>query len=81
MSTVLSFSEVLFSKKMKKIYCFNANSNKSHNKLINNSKVLNTPKTNIRYLTLKSIPRLVNIFVCDVSIINRKKVIEYPLFF
>ena len=75
------FTEVLLSKKIKKIYCVDVGSNQLHNKLINNSKVLNIPKTNARYLTKKIIPELVNLIVCDVSFISMKKVIGPSLIF
>ena len=75
------FSEVLLSKKIKKIYCVDVGSNQLHNKLINNPRVFNIPKTNARYLTKKIIPELVNLIVCDVSFISMKKVIEPSLIF
>ena len=75
------FTEVLLSKKVKKVYCVDVGSNQLHNKLINNSKVLNIPKTNARYLTKNIIPELVNLIVCDVSFISMKKVIEPSLIF
>ena len=75
------FTEVLLTKKIKKVYCVDVGSNQLHNKLINNSKVLNLPKTNARYLTKNIIPELVNLIVCDVSFISMKKVIEPSLVF
>ena len=75
------FTEVLLSKKVKKVYCVDVGSNQLHNKLINNSKVINLPKTNARYLTENIIPELVNLIVCDVSFISMKKVIKPSLNF
>ena len=75
------FTEVLLSKKVKKIYCVDVGSNQLHNKLINNARVLNIPNTNARYLTKNIIPELVNLIVCDVSFISMKKVIEPSLIF
>jgi 23S rRNA (cytidine1920-2'-O)/16S rRNA (cytidine1409-2'-O)-methyltransferase len=75
------FTEVLLSKKVKKVYCVDVGTNQLHNKLINNSKVINIPKTNARYLTENIIPELVNLIVCDVSFISMKKVIKPSLNF
>ena len=75
------FTEVLLSKNVKKVYCVDVGSNQLHNKLINNSKVLNLPQTNARYLTKNIIPELVNLIVCDVSFISMKKVIKPSLNF
>ena len=75
------FTEVLLSKKVKKIYSVDVGTNQLHEKLINNSKVVNIPKTNARYLTKDIIPDLVNIIVCDVSFISMKKVIKPSLIF
>ena len=75
------FTEVLLSKKVKKIYCVDVGSNQLHNKLINNSKVVNLPQTNARYLTKNIIPELVDLIVCDVSFISMKKVIKPSMIF
>ena len=75
------FTEVLLSKKVQKIYSVDVGTNQLHEKLINNSKIINIPKTNARYLTKDIIPDLVNIIVCDVSFISLKKVIEPSLLF
>ena len=75
------FTEVLLSKKVKKVYCVDVGSNQLHNKLINNSKVLNLSQTNARYLTKNIITELVDLIVCDVSFISMKKVIEPSLIF
>ena len=75
------FTEVLLSKKAQKVYSVDVGTNQLHEKLINNSKVINIPKTNARYLTKDIIPDLVNIIVCDVSFISLKKVIEPSLLF
>ena len=75
------FTEVLLSKKVKKIYSVDVGTNQLHEKLINNSKVINIPKTNARYLNKDIIPDIVNIIVCDVSFISMKKVIEPSLLF
>ena len=75
------FTEVLLSKNVKKVYCVDVGSNQLHNKLIYNSKILNLPQTNARYLTKNIIPELVNLIVCDVSFISMKKVIKPSLIF
>ena len=75
------FTEVLLSKKVKKIYSVDVGTNQLHEKLKNNPKVINIPKTNAKYLTKDIIPDLVNIIVCDVSFISMKKVIEPSLIF
>ena len=75
------FTEVLLSKKVQKVYSVDVGTNQLNEKLINNSKVINIPKTNARYLTKDIIPDLVNIIVCDVSFISMKKVIEPSLIF
>ena len=75
------FTEVLLSKNVKKVYCVDVGSNQLHNKLINNSKVLNLPQTNARYLTKNIIPELVDLIVCDVSFISMKKVIKPSMIF
>ena len=75
------FTEVLLSKKVKKVYSVDVGTNQLHEKLINNSKVINISKTNARYLNKDIIPDLVNIIVCDVSFISMKKVIEPSLLF
>lgn len=73
------FTEVLLSKKVQKVYSVDVGTNQLHEKLINNSKVINIPKTNARYLSKDIIPELVNIIVCDVSFISLKKVVEPSL--
>ena len=75
------FTEVLLSKKVQKVYSVDVGTNQLHEKLIKNSKVINIPRTNARYLTKDIIPDLVNIIVCDVSFISMKKVIEPSLSF
>ena len=75
------FTEVLLSKKVQKVYSVDVGTNQLNEKLINNSKVVNIPKTNARYLTKDIIPDLVNIIVCDVSFISMKKVIKPSLIF
>ena len=75
------FTEVLLSKKAQKIYSVDVGTNQLHEKLINNLKVINLPKTNARYLNKDIISDLVNIIVCDVSFISMQKVIEPSLHF
>tara|TARA_Y100001970_G_C14159851_1_gene817869 strand:+ start:260 stop:994 length:735 start_codon:yes stop_codon:yes gene_type:complete len=75
------FTEVLLSKKAKKIFSVDVGSNQLHEKLINHPKVINIAKTNARYLTKKVINEFVDIIVCDVSFISLKKVIEPSLIF
>ena len=75
------FTEVLLSKKVQKVYSVDVGTNQLNEKLINNPKVVNIPKTNARYLAKDIIPDLVNIIVCDVSFISMKKVIEPSLIF
>ena len=75
------FTEVLLSKKAKKVYSVDVGSNQLHQKLINNTKVINISQTNAKYLNRDIISDLVNIIVCDVSFISMKKVIEPSLKF
>ena len=75
------FTEVLISKKAKKVFSVDVGSNQLHDKLINHPKVINITKTNARYLTQKAIGEFVDIIVCDVSFISLKKVIEPSLIF
>ena len=75
------FTEVLISRKIKKIYCVDVGSNQLHEKLKKNSKVVDISKTNARYLTKTIINELVDIIVCDVSFISLKKVVEPSLIF
>jgi 23S rRNA (cytidine1920-2'-O)/16S rRNA (cytidine1409-2'-O)-methyltransferase len=71
------FTEVLLSKKVKKIYCVDVGTNQLHDRLINNARILNIQKTNAKSLTRDIITELVDVVVCDVSFISMKKVI-YP---
>jgi 23S rRNA (cytidine1920-2'-O)/16S rRNA (cytidine1409-2'-O)-methyltransferase len=66
------FTEVLIRKNVKKVYSVDVGTNQLHEKLLNNTKVINIPKTNARYLTEKIIPEMVNLIVCDVSFISMK---------
>ena len=75
------FTEVLLSKKVKKIYSVDVGTNQLHESLKKNSKVINIPKTNARYLSKEVIDEVINIIVCDVSFISMKKVIEPSLSF
>jgi len=75
------FTEVLLYKKAIKIYSVDVGTNQLHEKLTNNSKILNISQTNARYLTKDVIPELVDIIVCDVSFISMKKVILPSLSF
>ena len=70
------FTEVLLSKKIKKIYAVDVGTNQLHEKLKKQSKVINLSKTNARYLNNNLICDTINIIVCDVSFISMKKVIE-----
>ena len=80
-SSTGGFTEVLLSKKIKKIYSVDVGTNQLHEKLVNNSQVINLPKTNARYLTKKIIPDKIDIIVCDVSFISIKKIIVPSLSF
>ena len=71
------FTEVLLSRKAKKIYSVDVGTNQLHDKLMDNPKVLNLSKTNAKFLTKNIITDSINIIVCDVSFISMKKVI-YP---
>ena len=73
------FTQVLLSKGVDKIYCVDVGKNQLHEKLINNPKVINLPKTNARYLSKEIVKDKINILVCDVSFISLKKVIEPSL--
>ena len=65
------FTEVLLSKKAKKIFSVDVGSNQLHEKLINHPKVINIAKTNARYLTKKVINEFVDIIVCMFSLLFR----------
>ncbi|MDC0195163.1 TlyA family RNA methyltransferase [Alphaproteobacteria bacterium] len=69
------FTDVLLSKKVKKVYCVDVGTNQLHERLLKNNKVINIEKTNARYLDELIIPEKVDIIVCDVSFISMKKVI------
>ena len=73
------FTEVLLSKNVNKIYSVDVGTNQLHEKIKNNSKVINLPKTNARYLSKNIIMDVVDLIVCDVSFISMKKVIEPSL--
>ena len=75
------FTEVLLSKGAEKIYSVDVGTNQLHEKLQNNRKIINIPKTNARYLTKDILPELLDIIVCDVSFISMKKVIHPSLVF
>ena len=70
------FTEVLLSKKVKKIFCVDVGKNQLHEKIKKSSKVVNLSKTNARYLNKEIITDPIDIIVCDVSFISMKKVIE-----
>ena len=70
------FTEVLLSKKTKKIYAVDVGTNQLHEKLRKQIKVINISKTNARYLSKNIICDTINVIVCDVSFISMKKVIE-----
>ena len=69
------FTDVLLSKKVKKVYCVDVGTNQLHERLAKNTKVVNIEKTNARYIDHIIIPDKVDIIVCDVSFISMKKVI------
>ena len=75
------FTEVLLSKKVKKVYCVDVGKNQLHEKIKSNTKIINLSKTNARYLTSDIISENINMIVCDVSFISMKKVIEPSLRF
>ena len=75
------FTEVLLSKKVKKIYAVDVGSNQLHEKLKNDSRIINISKTNARYLNKDIIHDIIDIIVCDVSFISMKKVIQPSLQF
>ena len=75
------FTEVLLSRKAMKIYSIDVGTNQLHEKLKNNSKIINIPNTNARYLIKEILPEILDIIVCDVSFISMKKAIEPSLFF
>ena len=75
------FTEVLLSKKIKKIYCVDVGTNQLHEKLLKNKKVINLPKTNAKYLSTNTIKEKIDLIVCDVSFISMKKVIPPSLSF
>ena len=75
------FTEVLLSKKVKKIYAVDVGSNQLHEKLKKNTRIINLSKTNARYLNKDIIHDIIDIIVCDVSFISMKKVIQPSLQF
>ena len=78
-SSTGGFTEVLLSKNVKKVYSVDVGTNQLHEKLKNNSKVINFSKTNARYLNKNIIKDNIDLIVCDVSFISMKKVIEPSL--
>jgi len=75
------FTEVLLSKKAEKIYAVDVGSNQLHEKLKNDPRIINIPKTNARYLNKNIIKDIIDIIVCDVSFISMQKVIQPSLQF
>ena len=69
------FTEVLISRKAKKVYAVDVGTNQLHEKLKKNAEVINLEKTNARYLTKDLITEIIELLVCDVSFISLKKVI------
>jgi len=69
------FTEVLIKRGAKKVYAVDVGTNQLHERLKQNTKVLNLEKTNARYLTRDIIKECVDILVCDFSFISLKKVI------
>ena len=67
------FTEVLLSKKTKKIYAVDVGTNQLHEKLRKQIKVVNISKTNARYLSKNIVRDTINVIVCDVSFISMKK--------
>ena len=70
------FTEVLLSKKTRKIYAVDVGTNQLHEKLRKQTKVINISKTNARYLTKNIVRDTIDVIVCDVSFVSMKKVIE-----
>ena len=75
------FTEVLLAKKAIKIYSVDVGTNQLHEKLQKNSKIINIPKTNARYLSKEILPELLDVIVCDVSFISMKKVLKPSLIY
>jgi 23S rRNA (cytidine1920-2'-O)/16S rRNA (cytidine1409-2'-O)-methyltransferase len=71
------FTEVLISKKAKKVYCVDVGTNQLHSKLRDLPQIINLEKTHVRELTNKLIPELVDGLVVDVSFISLDKVIPF----
>ena len=71
----------MLSKKVNKIYSVDVGTNQLHEKIKNNSKVINIPKTNASYLIKILLPDVVDIIVCDVSFISMKKVLNLLYYF
>jgi len=71
------FTEVLISRKAKKVYCIDVGTNQLHSKLRDLPKIINLEKTHVRELTNKLIPELVDGLVVDVSFISLDKVIPF----
>jgi 23S rRNA (cytidine1920-2'-O)/16S rRNA (cytidine1409-2'-O)-methyltransferase len=71
------FTEVLISRKAKKVYCIDVGTNQLHSKLRDLPQIINLEKTHVRELTNKLIPELVDGLVVDVSFISLDKVIPF----
>ncbi len=71
------FSQVLLSKKAKKIYAIDVGTNQLHEKLKKEKKIISVENFNAKYIDDKIILDQINLLVCDVSFISLKKVI-YP---
>ena len=68
--------DVLIQRGAEKVYAVDVGTNRLHEKLKQNIKVVSLEKTNARYLTKELVGELIEIMVCDVSFISLKKVIE-----
>jgi 23S rRNA (cytidine1920-2'-O)/16S rRNA (cytidine1409-2'-O)-methyltransferase len=75
------FTDVLLHYKAKKIYAVDVGTNQLHEKLKNDSKVINIEKTNARYLDKSIIDENIDLIVCDTSFISLKKVLKNSFIF
>ena len=69
------FTEVLITRKAKRVFAVDVGTNQLHEKLKKKKEVTNLEKTNARYLTKDLITESIEFLVCDVSFISLKKVI------
>ncbi|QJR43959.1 TlyA family RNA methyltransferase [Mycoplasma miroungirhinis] len=70
------FVDVLLKYKAKKVYAVDVGQTQLHNSLVNNKKVINYDKTNLKDLELSYFDEKLDFITCDVSFISLKYVFE-----